>query len=228
MITTTRNKVEKKPKTRFETSPTHLSGVQLRREPDVKLDILRKTISKLYQLARNFVQTKWQIDDLTRKQNSRRDEIIGIAKSKEHYGLRGIISKKDNFVLTVSPKESIKWDQEKLRSSLGIVYHTMVRENLVVQISIPVGFVTQGKGVISEEIVAKAIREALTNLGIPSEDLAKFMRHTVDITVDEEMLNEMAEQRRIKLPKGTKTSEVTWSVKVDPLRKDGKTIESSS
>jgi len=210
-------KVEKKRKERFETFPTELPGVQLRIEPGIKLDILQRTIGSFYQLAKQFAEVKFQVDNLTEQQEPRREEIIGVAK--EHEGLRGLTSEEDNFVLTVTPREKIIWNRELLKESMGITYPAVTREDLAVNVLVPVGFVTEKGVTISEEVMAKAIGEALANLGISKKDLAKVMRQEVNITLDEEKVTEMVNQSRVKLLEGAKTSEITWQVRVDRLKK---------
>jgi len=210
-------KVEKKRKERFETFPTELPGVQLRIEPGIKLDILQRTIGSFYQLAKQFAEVKFQVDNLTEQQEPRREEIIGVAKG--HEGLRGLISEEDNFVLTVTPREKIIWNRELLKESMGIIYPAVTREDLAVNVLVPVGFVTEKGVTISEEVMAKAIGEALANLGISKKDLAKVMRQEVNITLDEEKVTEMVNQSRVKLLEGAKTSEITWQVRVDRLKK---------
>jgi len=210
-------KTEKKRKERFETFPTELPGVQLRIEPGIKLDILRKTTKSFYQLAKQFAEVKFQIDDLTEQQDPRREEIIGVAK--EHEGLRGLTSEEDNFVLTVIPREKIIWNRELLKESLGIAYSAVTKEDLAVNISVPVGFLTEKGITISEEVMAKAIAKALVNLGISKEDLAKVMRQEVNINLDEEKVSEMVSQGRVELQEGAKTSEITWTIRADRLKK---------
>jgi len=210
-------KGEKKRKERFESFPTELPGVQLRIEPGIKLDILQRTIGSFYQLAKQFAEVKFQVDNLTEQQEPRREEIIGVAK--EHEGLRGLTSEEDNFVLTVTPREKIIWNRELLKESMGIIYPAVTREDLAVNVLVPVGFVTEKGVTISEEVMAKAIGEALANLGISKKDLAKVMRQEVNITLDEEKVTEMVNQSRVKLLEGAKTSEITWQVRVDRLKK---------
>ena len=210
-------KGEKKRKERFESFPTELPGVQLRIEPGIKLDILQRTIGSFYQLAKQFAEVKFQVDNLTEQQEPRREEIIGVAKG--HEGLRGLISEEDNFVLTVTPREKIIWNRELLKESMGIIYPAVTREDLAVNVLVPVGFVTEKGVTISEEVMAKAIGEALANLGISKKDLAKVMRQEVNITLDEEKVTEMVNQSRVKLLEGAKSSEITWQVRVDRLKK---------
>jgi len=213
-------KVEKKRKERFETLSTHLPGIQLRIEPGIQPDILRKTIEGLYQQAKEYAKTKFQIDDLTDQQAPRKEEIVGVAKG--HEGLRGLSSEEDNFILTVIPRESIIWNRDVLKESMGIAYSAVTREALAVNVSIPVGFVTEKEITISEEVMAKAIGEALINLGISKEDLAKVVRQEVNISLDEKKLTEMITEGQIDLPPEAKTVEITWSLRVDQLKKPGK------
>lgn len=207
---------EKKRKKRFETLPTELPGVQLRIEPGIKLDILQKTIENLYRLARDYTRLKWQLDNLTEEQNSSRDKIIEIAG--DHEGVRGLSSERDNFVLTVSPRESISRNQEKFKKSLGITYATVVSEDLQLTISIPLGFVTKKGNTISEEMVTKTIEGALIELGISAGDLSKIMHQEVKMRVDEKKLAEMIERNQVKLLAGAQTSEITWNLRVDKLK----------
>lgn len=212
-------KIARKRKEKFETLPTELPGVQLKIESGARLDILRKTITRFYKLAKQFAKVYFQINELTNQQQlPLRKEIIAIAE--KHQGLRGLISEADNFVLTLTPREKIIWDRELLKESFGVAYPAVVsREYLVVSILVPVGFITEKGVTISEEVMIKAIEEALANLEISMEDLAKIMCREVNISVDEEKLNEMVNRGQVKLLKGTKTSEITWQTRVDHLKK---------
>ena len=209
--------VEKKRKERFGTVPTKLPGVQLRVEPGAELDILLKTTEKLYQLAKQFAEADSQVKDLTTQQTPRREEIIAVAK--EHEGLRGLTSEKENFVLTVTPKEAITWDRKLLQKSLDIAYSAVVIEDLVIRILIPVGFVTGKKKTISEGVMTKAIEGALLYLGISEEESAKIIQHQVNLTVDEKKLAEVVKPGGVTLLEGAKTTEITWQVRVDRLKK---------
>lgn len=213
-------KVERRRKERFEASSTHLPGIQLRVEPGVQLDILRQTIDNFYNWAKEFAKTDFRINHLADQQKIRKEEIIGVAKG--HEGLRGLKSEKDNFILTVIPRESIIWNRDVLKESMGIAYPAVTREALAVNVSIPVGFVTEKGITISEEVMAKAIGEALIDLGISREDLAKVVRQEVNISLDEKKLTEMITQGQVELLPGAKTVEIVWSLRVDPLKKPEK------
>jgi hypothetical protein len=197
------NEVERRE--RFEVFHLELPGVKLRIEPGTKLKILRKTIKSFYQTAKWFAEVYFHHKIVEENQEFLRMKIIEIVK--EHEGLRGIISEKDNFILTVIPREKIIWDREQLKRSLGVAYSAVAREELMLTISIPADF--------SEEVVEKAIGKALLNLGIPEKLIQKEIR----IVVDEKKITEMIEQGYLRLPEGAKTSEISWAVKVDRLKK---------
>jgi len=206
-------------KERFETFPTHLEGIQLRREPDVELDILRRTTEELYELAKKYSGVKWEMDRLAEAQALGRDQILKIVQKTE--GLRGLISEKDNFVLTTFPSEKVSYDRYLLRQSLEISYPAIVREMLVVSIFVPVGFVTKTGVTISEEILEGTIKKALIGLGISEEELPKVMDQRINLDVNEEKLNKMIGQGKVKLEPGARQVKITWNVKVDPFRKTG-------
>jgi len=200
-------------KDRFETFPTHIKGVQLRREPNVELDILRKTTEKLYDLAREYYKTKRKIDKLEEARLLVREQILEIVQKIK--GLRGLIS--DKFVLTTFPSEKVSYDRGPLKRSLKISYPAIVRETLVVSISVPVGFVTEKGITISEEILEKTIKKALMSIGISEEELPKVMNQEIKIDVNEDKLNKMISQGKVKLESGArKKGKTTWNVKVEP------------
>jgi len=206
-------------KERFETFPTHLDGIQLRREPDVELDILRRTTEELYDLAKKYSRNKWEIDGLAEAQALGREQILKIVQ--ETKGLRGLISEKDNFVLTTFPSEKVSYDRYLLRQSLQISYSAIVREMLVVSIFVPVGSITTKGITISEEILEGAIKKALIDLGISEEELPKVMNQRINLDVNEEKLDKMIDQGKVKLEPGARQAKITWNVKVDPFRKTG-------
>ena len=201
-------------KERFGTSSTHIEGVRLRKEPDVELDILRSTTEEFYDLARKYHKIKCGIDRLEGARLLGREQIVKIAQ--EAKGLRGLISEKDKFVLTTFPSEKVSYDRDLLRQSLQISYPAIVREMLVISISVPVGFVTEKKITISEEILEKTIKKALTGLGISKEELPKVMSQKINMDVNEKELNKMISQGKVELESGARKEEITWSVKVDP------------
>ncbi|MCK4355139.1 hypothetical protein KAW43_02165 [Candidatus Parcubacteria bacterium] len=201
-------------KERFGTSPTHIKGVQLRREPDVELDILRKTTEEFYDLARKYYTIKCEIDRLDEAKRLGREQILKIAQKTK--GLRGLISEKDNFVLTAFPSEKVSYDRDLLRQSLQISYPAIVRETLIVSVFVSAGFVTKKGITISEEILQKTIRKALMGLGISEEELPKVMSQEINIDVNERKLKSMVDKGKVKLESGTRKEKTTWNVKVEP------------
>jgi len=202
--------VEKKKKERFETVPTHLPDINLRVEPETKPTILQKVIERFYRFAKQYARTYWQIKKADKNQGQLKEKIVGMVKANE--GLRGLTSKKDNFILTVSPREDVTWNKDLLEDSLGIIYPAIVREELKISILTP-------GGLLNKESVIKAITDAVSSLGIPSEEIVKVMKVKTDFAVDEKKLEEMIKEGRVTLLPDTKTVGIEWPVKVDKLEK---------
>lgn len=205
-----------RPRERFVKVPTHLPGVSLRAEPSVELDILRKTIEELASLAEGYTQRKFRIDELTSQQKGPGEEIKTLAQT--HEGLRGVQSEEGNFVLTVFPRHRIIWDHRLLQESTGIAYSSVVYQELVVSISVPLGFQTE-KGPIEDQLLRQVLTQALIDLGLEESDLQKIMAVDVARRVDEETLEKLIESGRVTLLEGTKLPDTTWAITVAPLRK---------
>ena len=203
-------------KERFATVPTHIPGVSLRAEPGVGLDILRKTVDGLASLAKEYATRKFQMDKLASQQKGPDREIKTLAA--DHEGLRGIQSEEDNFVLNVFPRESVTWDRDLLQESTGIAYSSVVHQDLLVSISVPVGFQTE-KGPIQDELLRQVLTQALVDLGLEESDLQKIMAMNVVQRVDEETLEKLIKDGKVTLLKGTKRIDTTWAITVAPLRK---------
>lgn len=201
---------------RFAIVETHLPGVFLRTEPGIKVDILRKTIGKLYDLAGAYAKRKFRMDKLGGQQKEADSEIKELAQTYE--GLRGIQSEEDKFVLSVFPRKSVTFDNQLLKESLGIAYSSVVHEDLVVSIAVPAGFQTE-RGPVQEELLHQVLTQALLDLGLKDVDLEKIMGTKVQQRVDEKTLEEMIKSGRVKLLEGTKKTATTWAITVEPLKK---------
>lgn len=206
-------------KDRFATAPTHIPGVSLRAEPGVEVDILRKTVEDLALLATKYAERKFQIDKLTSNQKGPDKEIKTLAQT--HEGLRGVQSEEDNFVLSVFPKDSVTWNHPLLQESTGIAYSSVVHQDLVVSISVPLGFQTE-KGPIEDKLLRQVLTQALIDLGLKENDLQKIMEMSVTQRVDEETLEKMIQGGKVSLLEGTKQTARTWAITVALLRKSPK------
>lgn len=210
------SETRRKGRERFATAPTHIPGVSLRTEPDVEVDILRRTVDELASLAKGYAERKFQIDELTSQQKGPDKEIRTLAQT--HEGLRGVQSEGDNFVLNVFPRDSVTWNHPLLQESTGIAYSSVVHQDLVVSISVPVGFQTE-KGPIEDKLLRQVLTQALIDLGLKEGDLQKIMAVDVTQRVDEETLDKMIQAGKVSLLEGTKQIDRTWAITVAPLRK---------
>src|SRR3989344_64286 len=201
---------------RFALFGTHLPGISLRVAPGIDLDILRKTTEKLASLAREYAGRYFRIKELDSEQQTVSGEIKALAQA--HEGLRGIQSEEDNFVLNVFPRESVAFDPELLRESLGVAYSSLVHEDYVVSISVPSGLPTE-TGPVDSQLLNQVLTQALIDLGLKREDLGKIMEKKVIQRVDEKTLEEMIKNGKVSLLEGTRKTETTWAITVAPLKK---------
>lgn len=203
-----------KSRERFAIRKTHIPGVSLRTEPGFDVDILKETIEKFHALAKGYFSRKLKIDKLTDQQKEPDGEIKALVQT--HEGLRGIRSEPDNFVLSVLPRDSVTYDPQLLKESLGIAYSSVVHEDLVVAISAPLGFQTE-KGPLGKELLHQVLTQALLDLGLTQENLDKIMSEETVQRVDNKTLEEMIEKGQVGLLEGTKQIDRTWAIRVDTL-----------
>lgn len=212
--------VEKRPKKeRFDVIGTHIRGVLIRIEPgtDIKPDTLKKVAETLYPLARDHAFRHFEIKGLASQQEDSDKGIKDLAKTNE--GLRGAQSEEDNFVVSVIPSDSVTWNHPLLQESMGgVAYSSVVHQDMVVSISVPLGFQTE-KGPIEDALLRQVLTQALIDLGLKEDDLQKIMDMNIVQRVDEKTLEKMIEDRKVTLLEGTKQIARTWAVRVAPLRK---------
>ena len=181
---------------RFATQSTEIPGVSLRIEPGVEVDILKQTIKEFFETARIFASNKFQLDRIAVQQTSMDKEIKTTAEA--HNGLRGVQSEADNFKLTVIPKVHVDYNLPLVKESAGPAYSSIVHEDVIVTISVPVGVQTK-KGPADSEKLQQALTNALVRLGFEETDLPKFVNVEVVGRVDEKRLIEMEEKKQITL-----------------------------
>jgi len=207
---------KRRKKETYEVIPTDIEGVALSVEAGKRLDILQKTIGRLAIVGADFAARKAQLKELAEQQKEPEQEIKSIAKT--HEGLRGIQSEPDNFKLNVFPKDSITWNTELLKKSLGLAYSSVVSEDLDVSISIPLGYKTK-KGPLSSELLRAVLIKGLVGLGLPEEELSMIVDPQVVPRVDEAKLADLLADNRVSLLEGAGEVTETWAITVDPLRK---------
>jgi len=205
--------IEKKTKRRFKLLPTILPEIEVKSEPGTELNLSSGTFELFYNLSQEYARKHWKITSLNKQQKEQREKITKMAKANN--GLRGIISERDSFNLTVSPTEKVSWNRDKLRKSMGALYSLAVKEVTTISITIPpVGTTRKNQ----EELVEKVMKRALIHLGINRKEIDKLIRKEISIDVDQEKLDEMVAQDKVKLLPKTKKSEITWRIRVDPLK----------
>jgi hypothetical protein len=179
---------------KFKLLKSSIPGVFLKVDPKVPFEASGRIVKKFYQLALDFFSSKNKVEKEREKQEKLKEEIVVLAKK---YGLRGVKEKK-KFDLSVFPRETTDWNLELLKKALGDAYYFVVTEENLITVSIP-GF--------KKEILEK-LKQILINFGIPTETI----KEETICRINEEKLSEVIENKKIKLPPGTKISKVSWVV----------------
>lgn len=212
--------IEKKKKERFEiVVDLHLGkDIVMKIEPGSEPEISVRTLKQLYNLSRLYNEKQLEIDNLCKRKEELKKEIVDIIKT--HNGSRGIISRRDNFNLTVSPAEHTVWNDDKLRKSLGKWRSMVINRIFTVNVTLPTPYMLRsGNAPLSQKkAIEQAVKKAILSLGVPEPDLNRLVKTETSINVDEQFLNGLLADKRVKLLPGTKKSEITWRVRVDPLR----------
>jgi hypothetical protein len=196
----------------YETRPTHVEGLDLRIEKGHDPQLLRRNIGKLATSGRLLAKSRAQIARLTDRQKNPKDVIKDMAVS--HPGLHGFVSEKDHLSLTVYPTHKITWNAELLKDSLGVAYSTVVGEDLVTTVSVPLGHETS-KGPLTSKKVETALKAGMRRLGFSQDEIPSILQTELVLRVDEAKLGELITSGQVTLLDGAATVEETWPINTD-------------
>jgi len=183
-----------------------LPNVQLKVEPGTKLKLTLRTLELFYNIAQTFNRRHWKIDRMCKRQEERKEEIINIAKTNN--GLRGIISEKDNFDLTVSRSVHNVFDQNKLQKRLDVLNSMGLIRNISMSFSFCPTAMPEEHLLEKIQEIERIIKKDLIKMGVFYE----LVPMEINIKVDEKSLNKEIDNKKIKLLPGTKKSEIIWKV----------------
>jgi carbamoylphosphate synthase small subunit len=195
---------------RFDKKATALPETEIKTEPGSRLDIPFSDLETFQKKAFEYSENYQKIKELEKEQKEKKKEIVSLVKSNR--GLRGIISGKENFSLTVFPSEKTSWDREKLKDSLGMLYSVVAKEIATISITIPYEEM-QFEGIIEE-----TIKKILMDLGIKENELDKLVQKKIETEVNEKELKEFVSKNGIDLPKKIKKTKTTWKIRVSPIK----------
>lgn len=189
---------------------THIEGVELRMS-DGAVEVSRETARRLYDLARRYVVNVALAQRLKKRQDGLRERIIAITEAHDS-AIRGVRSEGDNFQLLITREVEESWNPELLKAALGALYPGLVSEQFIASVTIPMG------QEVSVEDLTKALREFLTNHGVPERELDRFLETDVDFLADTDRVRELAESGKITLPEGTREESASWVIKALALK----------
>lgn len=212
--------IEKKKKERFkllavEEFVKKKTGIQIKVEPEAKLSSAGSmeflSLGEFYRCAKKYCEIQWEINQLLIQQNKEKEKIIKIVKfnnDERELGLRGIISEKDNFNLTVFPSVHNVFDQNKLQKGLDVLNSMGLIRNISMSFCFAPTAMPDEHLLEKIQEIEQIIKKDLTKMGIFYE----LVPMETNIKVDEKGLNKEIDNKKIKLLPGTKKSEITWKV----------------
>ncbi len=201
----------------YESIPTQVKGLNLRVERGNinSPRLIKRELGRLAISGRMIAKSRAQMTRLSKAQNMRKEMVQNLALG--HPGLRGIDSETDKLSLTAIPTHKIIWNAELLKESLGVAYSTIVGEDLVTTISVPLGHETS-KGTVTTKKVETALKAGIRRLGFSNEELPSILHSEVVLRVDEARLGELIMADQVELLEGSGVVEETWTINTDPLR----------
>jgi hypothetical protein len=199
----------------FDVIPTALDGVSLRAEAGKNPQFVRRALGRFALLGAEFAERKNKITRLSLQQEQPDREIKQLAQT--HDGLRGIQSEIDGYSLNVIPRDTITWNPEVLKESLGLAYTSLVHEDLSVTISIAHGYATK-EGPLTSDLLQAALITGLVSLGLPAEQLSMIVDPQVVATVNETKLADMLAAGKVTLLEGAGDVTESWAITVDPYK----------
>lgn len=200
------------PVTEYENVPSGLKDdIEFRVVKGTKIEIPREVAQSFYDRSRKMVKSKEKVEAESEIQKEQKDGLIKLVEAIN--GLRGVRSAlpDDQFSLLVVSEESEEWDRDLLKASLGVLYDSLVSEELVVNLTIPVK-------VTDEATLKQGIIKLLTDLKVPVEDVEKVMETKVDLRIDVEKIDDLIGKGKVTLLAGTRDIDQGWKVTNKPLK----------
>jgi len=185
---------------------TEIKGVSLifKKDVMVPLKIRKRTAANFYGLAVKYKRLEKNEEENKKRKKELKNPILKIAEMLS--GLRGLESVKDNLRLIVYPTEHIQYNREPLQESLGIVYDSVVKEDLILTITLTAD--------IDKDFILQKLRKTL------KKNYETLVVEETILRVDEEKLNQMVEKGQVKLLDDAKIVDTTWNIKTSSLEKE--------
>lgn len=204
----------KRPK-RFDHIPSSIEGVELIAEPGTKPEFTKHQTRKL-QADSDRIVRKRKYDS---EEKAARSRLIYAANDVP--GFRGISSERGNYELPIVPSEHYIYDPDLLRSSTGEYHRTLVREKGELGVNLEFGSDEDSKDKLLK--FARAVERIMVEeMGMDAEEVGDLISLAIVQRLDEERLNELIKEGKIKLKSKTRRKTTTWSTRHKPIEKKTK------
>jgi hypothetical protein len=154
---------------------------------------------------------------------TRQEMVLIGAKSRlikatgEQDGFRGIVSSRGNYEAPLVPSETVVYDPELLRESTGEFHQTLIREEGRLTINLPFGTGEYAK----EELLkfTASVARLMIEMGRDPEVVGAMITPSIVQRLDEERLNQLIAEGKIRLLPSTKRSTINWATPINPIDK---------
>lgn len=203
-----------------ETISTHIKGVEIKKDPEVKeVKLSQKETEEFLNYNRLYAQTSFGADKLSERMDELKEKIIEVVEKNE--GIRGVISKKDGFDITIYPRTKTESDLDALLDSLGdMVYASVVNPEVRIVLSYPHSYVTK-KGVkITAERIIEAFQKALSDLGITQKEQKPLLGSEKKANVNWRKINKMEREGKVEISEeARRIIQTGWGIRPSRIEK---------
>lgn len=191
---------------RFSRIPSGVEGVDLIVEPGTSPEFPPGTVRRL-QADTDRIATFRGYQTVFDGAKARLQRVA------ERTGFRGVSSVRGNYDATIYPSQDRSYDPQLLKESTGEFHKELVREEARVEVIMPIG--TEEDSIQKTEALARTIAFALMAEGRPADQVLSMVTPTVVQRLDEQRLNQLVAQEKIKLKLGTLRKVVSqWNTPV--------------
>lgn len=201
-------------KTKFDEVAAPDEGINLSYEKGTYTPLSPRNYVKLIWNATTYYHRQCILTKGAKDNEDRGDRIKSLVR--KHDGLRGLVSLPGKFRMSVYPQSSIEWKPDALKEALGDRYPSVVAEDVVATVTVPLGRETPA-GPMNSELAKTALSLGFLALGFNQDELLGILSTNTKPRVDEAKLYEMVKADQVDVENAGVPTE-KWTMKVLPLK----------
>jgi hypothetical protein len=196
---------------------TNIEGVFLKVLPRTELDVSATAIRSLTRAGRSLHRVKGQILRANERKDSWTEALTSFAE--KHPNFRGLVSIEDNLSVSVFPVAEVKYNEKKVRKSLGEAATTVIGEELRATLSIPLGHKTPDGPLLTSRMAQNSLKQTVRGFGFSRRATRAILHTEIVPTFDELKLHELVENGQVNLPEDAATITETFHARTNLIDK---------